>query len=398
MPAPHPSPHPAPDQRDDSATTNQRDGATARGTAARAFRRVDPATTETRDLHQYMVGLIGPRPIAFVSTVDDTGHANVAPYSFFNAFSSNPPIVVFSSNRRVTDNTTKDTLANVRATGECVINVVNHAILHQMALASVEWPAEVSEFDIAGFTRVASEQVRPPRVAESPAALECRVRDIITLGEAGGAGHLIVCDVLLIHVDETVLDDRNRIDPHRLDLMGRLGRSFYVRASGEAVFPVVQPRLASVIGWPALPRHIRESPVLTGNELAQLAGAERVPTAEELAAATSTDDSSSGEQPAASAKTPHDRGENQQTASAKTLHDGKEEQQTASAKTPHDGGENQQAASAKTDSDAVQRRPASAAASDSDLGYTPDRRAQHLRIRDLLAGGQPWEATVVAFR
>ena len=254
----------------------------------KTFRTVDPAATATQDLHQFMVGLIAPRPIAFVSTVDADGHANVAPYSFFNAFSSNPPLLVFSSNRRVTDNTTKDTLANVRATGECVVNVVSYEILNQMALASVEWPAEVSEFDVAGFTRLPSDLVAPPRVAESPAAFECRVREVITLGEEGGAGHLIICDVLRLHVDEAVLDERDRVDPHKLDLVGRLGRSYYVRASGEAVFPVVQPRLVNVIGWPALPQHIRESTILTGNEIAQLAGAERVPTAEELAAFAKT--------------------------------------------------------------------------------------------------------------
>ena len=251
---------------------------------AKTFRTVDPAQTAVPDLHQYIVGLVAPRPIAFVSTVDGNGTPNVAPYSFFNAFSSNPPTLVFSSNRRVTDNTTKDTLANVRATGECVVNIVNYDILHQMTLASIEWPSGQSEFEVAGFNPLPSDLVVPPRVAESPAALECRVRDIITLGEAGGAGHLIICDVLRLHVREELLDERNRIDPHKLDLVGRLGRSYYVRASGEAVFPVVQPRLASVIGWPGLPASIRHSHILTGNEVAQLAAVEGVPTQEQIAA------------------------------------------------------------------------------------------------------------------
>ncbi len=260
----------------------------ARSASAKTFRTVDPASTSTQDLHQYMVGLIGPRPIAFVSTIDAEGHHNVAPYSFFNAFSSNPPILVFSSNRRVTDNSTKDTLANVRNTGECVVNLVNHAILHQMTLAGIEWPAEVSEFDMSGLTPVASELVRPPRVGESPAALECRVKDIVTLGEAGGAGHLIICDVLRIHVDEAMFDARDRLDPDRLDLMGRLGGNYYVRASGEAILSVAQPRLADVIGWPGLPEHIRTSVVLTGNEIARLAAAPSVPSEVELMAFATT--------------------------------------------------------------------------------------------------------------
>ena len=247
-----------------------------------SFRTIDPRKVATRDLHQFMVGTIGPRPIAFVSTLDAAGRANVAPYSFFNAFSSNPPIVVFSSNRRVSNNTTKDTLSNIKATGECVVNVVSHDIVRQMAVASVEWPHEVSEFDAAGFTPLASDTVKAFRVKESPAHLECKVRDIITLGEEGGAGHLIICDVWRLHVAERVIDERDRIDPHKLDLMGRLGRSYYVRASGDAVFPIVQPVLGPAIGFQALPQHVTNSTVLTGNDLGRLAGAKALPDADTL--------------------------------------------------------------------------------------------------------------------
>ena len=246
------------------------------------FRTIDPRNTPTRDLHQFMVGTVGPRPIAFVSTLDAEGRANVAPYSFFNAFSSNPPIVVFSSNRRVSNNTTKDTLANIEATRECVINMVSHDIVRQMAVASVEWPHEVSEFDAAGFTALASDTVKAFRVKESPAHLECKVRDIITLGDGGGAGHLIICDVWRLHVRESVIDERDRIDPHKLDLMGRLGRSYYVRASGDAVFPIVQPVTGPAIGFFALPQNVRESTVLSGNDLGRLAGAKALPSDEEL--------------------------------------------------------------------------------------------------------------------
>ena len=250
---------------------------------------LDPAALPTAELYQYLIGIVGPRPIAFVSTVNADGHANLAPYSFFNLFSTNPPILVFSSNRRVADNTTKDTLANVRATGECVVNVVSHGIVRQMAVASVEWPTEVSEFAAAGLTPLASERVRPPRVAESPASMECRVRDILTLGDGGGAGHLILCDIVRVHIDERVIDARGRVDPHKIDLMGRLGRSYYVRASGDAIVSVVQPVNGEAIGFTALPQNVRDSRILTGNDLGRLAGAPALPTAEAIDA-LKTDD------------------------------------------------------------------------------------------------------------
>ena len=243
---------------------------------------IDPAALPTAELYQYLIGIVGPRPIAFVSTVDADGQPNLAPYSFFNLFSTNPPILVFSSNRRVGDNTTKDTLANIRATSECVVNVVSHAIVRQMAVASVEWPSGVSEFETAGLTPAPSELVAPPRVAESPAAMECRVRDVITLGDGGGAGHLILCDIVRVHIEEGVIDERGRVDPHKIDLMGRLGRSYYARASGEAVVSVVQPVNGKAIGFKALPQNVRDSRVLTGNDLGRLAGAPALPSPEAL--------------------------------------------------------------------------------------------------------------------
>ena len=157
---------------------------------------IDPKDTPQKDLHQFILGTVAPRPIAFVSTIDEEGNKNLAPYSFFNAFSSNPPIVVFSSNRRGSDNTTKDTLHNVRVSGECVINAVNYAIVRQMAVASVDFPTGVSEFEKTGLTPIPSDLVKAFRVAESPAHMECKVKDIITLGEGGGAGHLIICEVV----------------------------------------------------------------------------------------------------------------------------------------------------------------------------------------------------------
>jgi flavin reductase (DIM6/NTAB) family NADH-FMN oxidoreductase RutF len=243
---------------------------------------IDPKEIPTRDLHQFLLGSVAPRPIAFVSTIDENGVPNLAPYSFFNAFSSNPPILVFSSNRRVTNNTTKDTLANVRASGEAVINVVNYAIVRQMAVTSVEFDSGVSEFEKAGLTPIPADLVRPPRVKESPVNMECKVKEVITLGEHGGAGHLVICEVLRMHISDDVVDDRNRIDPHKIDLMGRMGRAYYVRASGSAVHTIVQAVTEMVIGWDALPESARSSTVLTGNALGQLAGLKEVPASTSL--------------------------------------------------------------------------------------------------------------------
>jgi flavin reductase (DIM6/NTAB) family NADH-FMN oxidoreductase RutF len=237
---------------------------------------IDPKTTPTKDLHQFIIGGVAPRPIAFVSTIDEDGNENLAPYSFFNAFSSNPPILVFSSNRKVKDNTTKDTLHNVEMTKEAVVNVVNYGIVRQMALASVEFPRGTSEFYKTGLTPEKSLHVKPPRVKESPMSMECKVNEIITLGDQGGAGHLIVCEVVAIHIDEDVLDN-NRIDPHKIDLMGRMGRMNYVRASGKAVMEIVQLVNSNPIGYQALPEHIRKSEILTANEIAELAAQEIIP-------------------------------------------------------------------------------------------------------------------------
>jgi flavin reductase (DIM6/NTAB) family NADH-FMN oxidoreductase RutF len=243
------------------------------------MRIIDPAKTPTKDFHQYLLGAVAPRPIAFVSTIDEEGHANLAPYSFFNAFSSNPPILVFSSNRRVSNNTTKDTLANVKATREAVINVVNYAIVRQMAVTSVEFDKSVSEFEKTGLTPIPSDLVKPFRVKESPVHMECKVQDIITLGEHGGAGHLVICEVVRMHVDEAVIDpEKDRINPHKIDLMGRMGRAYYVRASGDAIHTIVQPVTQLTIGYNALPEAIRKSKILTGNNIGQLAGLSEAPT------------------------------------------------------------------------------------------------------------------------
>jgi len=242
-----------------------------------------PNEIEIKDLHQFIVGAIAPRPIAFASTVNENGQTNLAPYSFFNAFSSNPPILVFSSNRKVKGNTTKDTLHNVQTNGEVVINVVNYDIVQQMAIASVSYPSDISEFDKSGLTPIASQFVKPARVKESPVQFECKVKEIITLGEHGGAGHLIICEVVCIHINENVIDERNRIDPNKLDLVGRLGRAYYVRASGNALFTVAQDQEIIALGFDKLPNHIKNSSVLTGNQIGLIAGLTKFPTEEEIA-------------------------------------------------------------------------------------------------------------------
>jgi len=246
------------------------------------MRVIEPGKIPTRDLHQFLLGAVAPRPIAFASTINDEGVANLAPYSFFNAFSSNPPIVVFSSNRRVSNNTTKDTLHNIEKNKEVVINVVNYSIVRQMAVAAIEFDTTVSEFSKSGLTPIPADLVKPFRVKESPVHLECKVKEIITLGQHGGAGHLIICDVVRMHVSEDIIDENNRIDPNKIDLVGRMGRSYYARASGDAIFTVVQPVTKVSLGYDQLPDHIKKSSVLTGNDLGRLAGLYALPTEDEM--------------------------------------------------------------------------------------------------------------------
>jgi len=217
---------------------------------------IDPKTTSTGDFHQFLLGAVAPRPIAFASTIDKDGNANLAPYSFFNAFSSNPPTLVFSSNRRVSDNTTKDTLHNIEENMEVVINVVNHNIVRQMAIASISYPSEVNEFEKAGLTPISSDLIAPFRVR---------------------AGHLIIAEVLRMHVDEKVVDENNRIDPHKIDLMGRMGRAYYVRASGAAIQTIIQPVTSIGIGFDQLPKSALDSHILSANNLAQMAGLTTLP-------------------------------------------------------------------------------------------------------------------------
>jgi flavin reductase (DIM6/NTAB) family NADH-FMN oxidoreductase RutF len=245
---------------------------------------IDPKELEIAKFHGLLLGAVAPRPIAFASTIDADGKSNLSPFSFFNVFSANPPIAIFSPARRVRGNTTKHTLENVEVVKEVVINVVSYAMVQQMNLASTEYPEGVNEFEKAGFTPLASELVRPFRVKESPVQFECQVREVIKLGEEGGAGNLIVAEILRMHIDESVLDSYGNIDPNRIDLVARMGNDWYCRASGNALFELAKPGRDHGIGVNALPMHVRNSRILTGNDLGLLGGISELPTAEEIKA------------------------------------------------------------------------------------------------------------------
>ena len=238
---------------------------------------IDPKDLPIQKLHQYLLGAIGPRPIAFASTVDAEGKPNLAPFSFFNVFSANPPILIFSPARSGRTNTTKDTYNNVKVVPEVVINVVNYDIVHQMSLASSPYAPGVNEFEKAGFTALKSDNVKPFRVAESPVQFECKVNEVIELGIEGGAGNLIICEVLKIHIHDEVLDSNGMIDQQKIDLVARMGGDWYSRANAESMFEITKPISTCGIGFDALPVDIKSSKVLSGNNLGHLAGIEKIP-------------------------------------------------------------------------------------------------------------------------
>jgi flavin reductase (DIM6/NTAB) family NADH-FMN oxidoreductase RutF len=238
---------------------------------------IDPKNLTVQKLHQYLLGAIGPRPIAFASTVDEEGKPNLAPFSFFNVFSANPPILIFSPARSGRTNTTKDTYNNVKIVPEVVINVVNYDIVHQMSLASSPYAPGVNEFEKAGFTALKSDSVKPFRVAESPVQFECKVNEVIELGTEGGAGNLIICEVLKIHIHDEVLDSNGMIDQQKIDLVARMGGDWYSRANAESMFEITKPISTCGIGFDALPVDIKSSKVLSGNNLGHLAGIEKIP-------------------------------------------------------------------------------------------------------------------------
>jgi flavin reductase (DIM6/NTAB) family NADH-FMN oxidoreductase RutF len=243
---------------------------------------IDPKEIPLQKLVSYLQGSVAPRPIAFVSSVDRKGNVNLSPFSFFNLFSMHPPILVFSPSRRVRDNTTKHTLENVKEVPEVTINIVNYTMVEQASLASCEFPKGVNEFVKAGFTEVPSTKVKPPRVGESPVSFECKVKQVIPLGEEGGAGNLVVCEVLLAHFNDEIFDDEGRINPWKLDAVARMGNDFYCRAQGDNIFEVPKPNVKLGIGFDQLPPSIRDSKILSGNDLGRLANVEKVPSDPEL--------------------------------------------------------------------------------------------------------------------
>ena len=245
---------------------------------------IQPKDLSTPELQALLQGAVAPRPIAFVSSINGAGAVNLSPFSFFNLFSANPPILVFSPSRRVRDKSTKHTLENVLEVPEVVIHVVGHSLVEQMSLASTEYGKGVNEFVKAGLTEVPSNLVSPPRVKEAPLAFECRVNQVISLGEEGGAGNLVICEVLQIHLDERILDASGAIAPLKLDPVARLGGNWYTKITAESLFQIPKPLTTLGIGVDQIPEEIRFSPVLTGNNLGRLGNVEQLPSPEELAA------------------------------------------------------------------------------------------------------------------
>ena len=238
---------------------------------------LDPKELTVQRLHQLLLGAVGPRPIAFASTIDESGRPNLAPFSFFNVFSANPPILVFSPARSGRTGQTKDTFNNAKAIPEVVINVVNYPMVHQMSLASSPYAPGIDEFVKAGFTPIASDKIKPFRVAEAPDQFECKIQQIIELGQDGGAGNLIICEVVQLHIQENLLTENGLIDQHKIDLVARMGADWYCHANSQSMFEIKKPITTCGIGYDALPQDIKSSQILSANNLGQLAGIEALP-------------------------------------------------------------------------------------------------------------------------
>jgi flavin reductase (DIM6/NTAB) family NADH-FMN oxidoreductase RutF len=244
---------------------------------------INPKEVGTAKTHSYLLGAVTPRPIALASTVDHNGNVNLSPFSFFNCFGANPPLLIFSPARRGRDNTTKHTYENLREVPEVVVNIVNYAMVQQVSLASTEYPRGVNEFLKSGLTEVPSTIIKPPRVAESPVSMECKVLQIISTGDQGGAGNLVICEVLLMHISEQILDTDGRIDPFKLDAVARLGGDYYARVHGDSIFKVPKPLDRLGVGVDRIPEPIRLSKILTGNDLGMLGNVEVLPSDEDVA-------------------------------------------------------------------------------------------------------------------
>jgi flavin reductase (DIM6/NTAB) family NADH-FMN oxidoreductase RutF len=244
---------------------------------------INPKEVSVAVLHSYLQGAVAPRPIAFASTIDKDGNVNLSPFSFFNVFGTNPPTLIFSPNRRVRDGSQKHTLENVLEHDEVVINMVDYAMVEQMSLSSCEYDRGVNEFVKAGFTEVNSTMVRPPRVAESKAAFECKVKQVVQMSDEGGSPNLVICEVVLAHFSKEILDENGRIDQTKTDWVARLGGDWYCRASGDALFEVAKPSIHKGIGVDAIPDFIKNDSFFTGNDLGRLGNVEKLPSDEEIA-------------------------------------------------------------------------------------------------------------------
>lgn len=243
---------------------------------------IDTSVIKNPKLHHYLLGAVGPRPICFASTIDKNGNKNVAPFSFFNVFSSNPPIAVFSPARSGRTGESKDTFNNVKEVPEVVINIVNYDMVQQMSLASSPYSSNEDEFVKSGLTAIPSELIKPFRVKESPVQMECKVTEIKELGQEGGAGNLIICEILKIHIDESILDDKEMIDQHKIDLVARMGGNWYCRADKNSMFEITKPITTKGIGFDNMPDDVVNSKVLTGNDLGMLGGIEKLPDETEV--------------------------------------------------------------------------------------------------------------------
>jgi flavin reductase (DIM6/NTAB) family NADH-FMN oxidoreductase RutF len=243
---------------------------------------INPKEVSIPVLHSYLQGAVAPRPIAFASTIDKEGNVNLSPFSFFNVFGTNPPTLIFSPNRRVRDGSSKHTLDNVLEHDEVVICMVDYAMVEQMSLASCEYEKGVNEFQKAGFTEGVSVMVKPPRVMESKAVFECKVKQVIQMSEAGGSPNLVICEVILAHFSEDILNEKGMIDQLKTDWVARLGGDWYCRASGDALFEVPKPSIHKGIGVDAIPDFIKNDKTFTGNDLGRLGNIEKLPTQAEI--------------------------------------------------------------------------------------------------------------------
>lgn len=243
---------------------------------------IDPNSISQPILHSYLVAAVAPRPIAFASTIDAAGNVNLSPFSFFNVFSSNPPIMIFSPARSGRDGSMKHTHQNIKEVAEVTINIVNYPMVEQMSLSSTAYEKGVNEFIKAGFTEVASQKIRPPRVKEAPISFECVVENIIELGDGGGSGNLIIARVVMLHINENYLDEKGGLDTKKLNLVARMGENWYCRASGDSLFEIPKPIRTKGIGIDNLPVWVKNSEILTGNNLGRLGNMEELPTEEAI--------------------------------------------------------------------------------------------------------------------